>query len=152
MSLPCWWLKYGWVIDLYIFPQNVFLSICCSHWQRKDSGLNWSEHVQKGRCGVKKDDGDRVHPAQQGSCWRWYFSTNAKSIREQCWAVAWLKMDENPLVPEKAACFHTLTPPAPCTYIQRQSFQHRETFVPTVKLIPIFFVSTKADGSICIQV
>lgn len=89
--------------------------------------MNWSEHVQKGRCGMKAGTGDRVHPAQQGSCkWRWYFSTNAKSVPEQWWAVAWLKTHESPSAHEKAACFHTLTPPAPCTYIQSQSCQPQE--------------------------
>lgn len=68
----------------------------------------------------------------------------------QSTAELWLKMDESPLVHGKAACFHTLTPPAPCAYIQ--SSQTQGAFVPTVKLILIFFVSTKADGSICIQV
>lgn len=53
---------------------------------------------------------------------------------------------------EKAACFHTLTSPTRRTYPRSQSFQPQEAFIPTAKPTLIFFVTTKADGLICIQV
>lgn len=94
---------------IYIFfLKNVFLRIC---W--KGTGLNWSEHVLKGRCGVKAGDGDTACTQHSKGPVSGGDTSHLMPRALQSPAELWLKMDENPLVHEKAACSHTLTAPSP---------------------------------------